>query len=400
MSVLLVFQSTANAQQPTTTTSVCDPTTPGDYNLSLHIAGVFILLVVSSVGIYGTILLGSSSYKNHPGILLTLQILKFFGSGVIIATAWIHMVPSSFAQFTSPCLTGGWSSYGGNFTGLFAMIAAFIIQSIEFAAMSRRDWQMKKALEALKPADSSEGLHQQHHHHHTHNHVNSNNNHNHSNHSLSPHVPSMAWAQSPTSQLSSNPSPLHPDEHVHLEHVHGRNGDVTLADVTGHSHAAPQSFTDLSTFMLELGIVFHSVIIGLALGVATDEWSSLIIALAFHQLFEGMALGTRIAELNTSLFTKIFFYGLMYPLTTPLGTVIGIAVRSTYNSNSEGMILMQGILDGLSAGVLMYNSYVELISVEMNHNPSFRAQPPWRKVAAFVAMWFGAGLMALIGVWA
>jgi len=35
-----------------------------------------------------------------------------------------------------------------------------------------------------------------------------------------------------------------------------------------------------------VGIVFHSVIIGLALGVATGEWNTLIIALSFHQLFE------------------------------------------------------------------------------------------------------------------
>lgn len=45
--------------------------------------------------------------------------------------------------------------------------------------------------------------------------------------------------------------------------------------------------------MLELGIALHSVLIGVALGVAQDPAAArpLAAALVFHQTFEGFALG-------------------------------------------------------------------------------------------------------------
>jgi len=45
--------------------------------------------------------------------------------------------------------------------------------------------------------------------------------------------------------------------------------------------------------VLELGIVVHSVVIGLSLGASENHCTirPLIAALCFHQLFEGMGLG-------------------------------------------------------------------------------------------------------------
>ncbi len=50
--------------------------------------------------------------------------------------------------------------------------------------------------------------------------------------------------------------------------------------------------------MLELGIALHSVLIGVALGVAGTPAAAkpLAAALVFHQSFEGFALGSAIAE--------------------------------------------------------------------------------------------------------
>jgi hypothetical protein len=36
---------------------------------------------------------------------------KFFGSGVIIATAFIHLLAPAWGELTSPCLTGTWTEY-------------------------------------------------------------------------------------------------------------------------------------------------------------------------------------------------------------------------------------------------------------------------------------------------
>ena len=67
------------------------------------------------------------------------------------------------------------------------------------------------------------------------------------------------------------------DEHTHL-HAHHK-GHVMLG-------------------MLELGIIVHSVVIGVAFGAShyrTSTAVGYVVALSFHQLFEGMGLGTCIA---------------------------------------------------------------------------------------------------------
>jgi zinc transporter 1/2/3 len=52
--------------------------------------------------------------------------------------------------------------------------------------------------------------------------------------------------------------------------------------------------------VLELGIVVHSVIIGISLGAShdPDTIKPLVVALSFHQMFEGMGLGGCIVQVK------------------------------------------------------------------------------------------------------
>lgn len=55
----------------------------------------------------------------------------------------------------------------------------------------------------------------------------------------------------------------------------------------------------LQVGLLEMGILFHSVFIGMALSVTGGSgFIVLLIAITFHQTFEGLALGSRIAVLK------------------------------------------------------------------------------------------------------
>ena len=79
----------------------------------------------------------------------------------------------------------------------------------------------------------------------------------------------------------------------------------------------------IGVFVLELGVVFHSVIIGLTL--ATTEWEGdddkfyvLFPVIVFHQLFEGLGLGSRLAYMPE--FFSMWFLcllALLYALCTP-----------------------------------------------------------------------------------
>ena len=60
--------------------------------------------------------------------------------------------------------------------------------------------------------------------------------------------------------------------------------------------------------VLELGIVVHSVIIGISLGAAQsiDTIKPLLVALSFHQFFEGLGLGGCISQVY--IMTNVFYF--------------------------------------------------------------------------------------------
>lgn len=55
--------------------------------------------------------------------------------------------------------------------------------------------------------------------------------------------------------------------------------------------------------VLETGIAFHSVLIGIALGVSNSPCTirPLLAALTFHQFFEGVALGSCLMQVSVAL---------------------------------------------------------------------------------------------------
>lgn len=89
--------------------------------------------------------------------------------------------------------------------------------------------------------------------------------------------------------------------------------------------------------ILEAGIIWHSVFIGLNFGVAGSEWSTLYIVLMFHQAFEGLGIGARLSTIPfppkyKSWLPWVCIAG--YGITTPISMAIGLGVRNTYNSGS------------------------------------------------------------------
>lgn len=83
---------------------------------------------------------------------------------------------------------------------------------------------------------------------------------------------------------------------------------------------------------------------------------------------------------------------------TPIGVAIGIGIRSVMSVPST--ILAQAILDSLSAGILLYNAYISLMSAEINHSIAFRRSKFSKKVVCLVSMYVGAAAMSVIGLWA
>ena len=155
-------------------------------------------------------------------------------------------------------------------------------------------------------------------------------------------------------------------------------------------------------FILEFGIIFHSVFIGLTLAVAGSEFNTLFIVIIFHQTFEGLGLGSRLALApwpKNRRWTP-YLLALGYGLSTPLAIGIGLGVRKTYPPGSQTTLIVNGVFDSISAGILIYTGLVELMAHEFMFSNAMRRAKASLLLSAFALMCLGAGLMALLGKWA
>ena len=85
---------------------------------------------------------------------------------------------------------------------------------------------------------------------------------------------------------------------------------------------------------------------------------------------------------------------------TYIGIFIGIGIHSVYNENQAANLYVSGIFNALAAGILLYSSLVTLITPEVTDSAEFRAKGIGEKVLNFLGLYLGAGVMALIAVWA
>ncbi|CAI0544454.1 unnamed protein product [Linum tenue] len=151
--------------------------------------------------------------------------------------------------------------------------------------------------------------------------------------------------------------------------------------------------------VLELGIVVHSIVIGLSLGASNNTCTikGLVAALCFHQMFEGMGLGGCILQAEYSKAKRaimVFFFS----TTTPFGILVGIGMSKTYKENSPTALITVGLLNASSAGLLIYMALVDLLAVDFmgpKMQSSIRLQ-----LKSFAAVLLGAGGMSLMAKWA
>lgn len=204
------------------------------------------------------------------------------------------------------------------------------------------------------------------------------------------------------------------DDHLghsreHVEHE--------IEDVETH-HAEDFAAQMTALFILEFGVIFHSIFVGLTLSVAGAEFQTLYVVLVFHQTFEGLGLGSRLAVAawpRNQTWTP-YFLALAYSISTPTAIAVGLAFRNTYTPGSQTALIANGVFDSLSAGVLIYTGLVELMAHEFMFSEVMRKAKLPVVLSAFGMMCLGAGmfseyqrferadlrvgLMALLGKWA
>ncbi|KAK1408458.1 hypothetical protein QVD17_40249 [Tagetes erecta] len=178
---------------------------------------------------------------------------------------------------------------------------------------------------------------------------------------------------------------------------------------TGHCHGHGLSRIDnqasqlrryrVVAQVLELGIVVHSVVIGLSMGASDNVCTirPLVAALCFHQFFEGMGLGGCILQANYEMKMKammVFFFS----VTTPFGIALGIGLSNVYQENSPTALVVVGVLNAVSAGLLNYMALVDLLASDFMGE---KLQDDMKlQTIAYVAVILGAGGMSVMAIWA
>jgi zinc transporter 1/2/3 len=160
------------------------------------------------------------------------------------------------------------------------------------------------------------------------------------------------------------------------------------------------SVLQVLAYLMEIGCVFHSVLIGVGVGVLVDDRTqviALVIALSFHQFLEGISLGSVV---NVAGFAKLkgLSMVLLYSLTTPIGIAIGIGIASTYDPSSVTAIAVQGVLSAVAGGMLLYIALIQLIGEEFSRQELLERNG--LKFAMLISLTVGAASMCMLAIWA
>ncbi|KAI1102577.1 ZIP zinc/iron transport family [Jackrogersella minutella] len=359
----------------------CDTGNDYDGRMGLRISSIFVILVGSLLGAVLPVVLARGTKMQVNG--KAFFIAKYFGSGVIIGTAFMHLLSPAFDALKSPCLPDGpINSY--DWAAGICLMTVFFMFTIELLA-SRFDFfghdhdhsgaEVDPSLDILKKG------------------------------SQAPSSPirdvesGSAIKEGRTTTTDDDGTGLPTDlsyppggeDHLGHQRVH--------QDDNSHTAFAAQ-MTGL--FILEFGVIFHSIFIGLTLAVAGEEFTVLYIVLVFHQTFEGLGLGSRLATAHwpASKWWMPYVLGAGYAISTPVSIAIGLGVRTTLQPGSPKTLIINGVFDSISAGILIYTGLVELLAHEFMFNSYMRNAGLKVQLFALGCVALGCGLMAVLAEWA
>lgn len=341
-----------------------------DYSkyLGARISSIFVIMFVSTFFTIFPLL--ATRFKKLRIPLYGYLFARYFGTGVIVATAFIHLMDPAYGEIgpnTCVGMTGNWAVY--SWPPAIMLCSVFFIFLID--VVSAVYVERKYDIVDLHKVDVEDII-----------------------------------ISSPRREEGNAAAA----EVRQIHEPHGSDSEKQKNEVDSLCESITETEAEISFQMqfsafliLEFGIIFHSVMIGLNLGaVDGGEFKTLYIVLVFHQSFEGLGIGARLSAIPWPADKPKYIPWLCciaYGLVTPVSIAIGLGVRKTYDSNSYNANIVLGVLDAISAGILMYTGLVELLARDFIFDPK-RSKDLTRLSFMVVTTLVGAGIMALLGKWA
>lgn len=337
-----------------------------DYDLGLHVAALFIILGVSGGACAIPLLVSRFPIR---GFFFTV---RHFGTGVLLATAFVHLLPTAFLSLSNPCLPKFWTEDYPSMPGAIALAGVLVVAVVEMILSPSRHFvpQQRGRLASVSESTGTANL------------------------------------DSLRSDLAAT--------------------DVTLETEVKHVLTPEQERKKsmLQCVMLEVGILFHSVFIGMALSVATGgDFVVLLIAIAFHREYPAHSssnarnirgpstwltdssdrlAGTIATPIPHGTGVRLHVSGVEghADVRTPLGQAIGIGTHTLYDPDSVFGLILVGVMNAISSGLLIYASMIELLAEDFLTDHSWAVLRGKKRVIACVLVFLGALAMSVVGAWA
>ena len=153
--------------------------------------------------------------------------------------------------------------------------------------------------------------------------------------------------------------------------------------------------------LIEGGILFHSVFVGMTVSLTADGFIVLLIAIIFHQAFEGLGLGSRIAAVPYPKGSwKPWALVIAFGTTAPFGQALGLAVGNAFDPESPLGLILIGTFNAISSGLLLYAALVDLLAEDFLSEEAQHTLTGSLKKKAFCYVLIGAAGMSIVGAFA
>ncbi|RBR25062.1 uncharacterized protein FIESC28_02119 [Fusarium coffeatum] len=413
-----------------------------EYNLGLHVGGLFAVLTVSCLGAGFPVAAKRIKWlKMPPKVFFAC---KHFGTGVLVATAFVHLLPTAFGSLTNPCLPDLFTDIYPAMPGVIMMAAMFCLFIVEMYLNAKTGGHSHggptgETITIAPPPPTRPQRPQR------------------------PFPEQQNFAHTRNDSFRSDYTYTDEDDHVSYEkemaremyeketkpydyskgnenstmpawfvvfyeqYVRQRSEMMEMIKETQYSSQATidskphvevtesyfdeesQTQIDHETYkrmstnitLLEGGILFHSVFVGMTIAMTTDGLVVLLTAIMFHQMFEGLGLGSRIAAVpypkgSFRPWLLVFAFG----CTAPIGQAIGILSRNSYDPEGEMGLIMVGVFNSISSGLLIYAALVNLLVEDFLSEEAQHLMKTKDRILAMCWVFLGAFGMSVVGAFA
>lgn len=280
-----------------------------NYDLGLHIFAVFLILLCGTTACSFPVLV-----KAFPKLAISrhaLFVSRHFGTGVLIALAFAHLLPTAFENLWDECLPYFWTEGYDAMPGVIAMISALVVMLVEmvFTMQGVRHSHVPPSLEnAEDESDRSQSRN--------------------TDQSKVCDLPRQARDEDATWRMASSNQapkasepPFQEDSAADTRHT-SKSASTIRSDAASQQKAISEQQEGrmmLQCLLLEAGILFHSVFIGLSISLSSGTtFIALMVAISFHQIFEGLALGGRIAAIPSLRISSIKPWAMSFAVSLDL----------------------------------------------------------------------------------